>query len=113
MRELMTEDPERVSADAAVGDVHERLIDEGYTAARVARDDPPQLYVTRADLDEALPGASDDPVYKHAERVGLEDLVASDAEFGDLITELAETLDALREWSDRETGKRPVGQVGD
>lgn len=90
VRELMTEDPERVSAGASVEDVHEWLAEKGYTAAPVARDDPPHLYVTRADLDEALPGAADEPVYKHAERVGLEDLVAPDAEFGELLAELEE-----------------------
>ncbi|MFC5366492.1 CBS domain-containing protein [Salinirubrum litoreum] len=90
VRELMTDDIERVSAGASVGEVHEWLTENGYTAAPVARDDPPHLYVTRADLDEALPGATDDPVYKHAERVGLEDLVAPDAEFGELLAELEE-----------------------
>jgi CBS domain-containing protein len=90
VRELMTADPERVSAGASVGDVHEWLTEKGYTATPVARDDPPHLYVTRADLADALPGATDEPVHRHAERVGLEDLVAPDAEFGELLTQLEE-----------------------
>jgi predicted transcriptional regulator len=71
VRELMTADPERVSAGASVGDVHEWLTEKGYTATPVARDDPPHLYVTRADLADALPGATDEPVHRHAERVRI------------------------------------------
>jgi hypothetical protein len=34
-------------------------------------------------------------------------------ELSELYATMEETLDALREWSDRETGARPVGQASD
>jgi hypothetical protein len=78
VRELMTEDPQEVHPAATVADVREWLDEKGYTAAPLARDEPPFMYVTRQGLADASAEAIDDPVYEHAERFGLDDLVAPD-----------------------------------
>lgn len=88
VRELMTEEPETVPAGGTVADVHDWLDERGYTAAPIEREEPPYLFVTRETLDEALPAASDEAVYKHAERITLGHLLSPDLGFEGLIEEL-------------------------
>jgi CBS domain-containing protein len=90
VRELMTEDPDHVKAGATADAVHEWLADHGYSAAPIAREEPPYLYVTREGLEAALPAATDEPVYEHADRVALDDLIAPDLGFKRLLAELEE-----------------------
>jgi hypothetical protein len=88
VRELMTEDPDHVKAGAPAGAVHEWFEDHGYSAAPIAREEPPYLYVTREALAAALPGGTDEPVYEHATRIALDDLIAPDLGFEGLLAEL-------------------------
>jgi hypothetical protein len=85
VRELMTEDPQEVHPAAEVADVREWLDERGYTAAPLARDEPPFMYVTREGLADAPTDAVDDPSYEHADRFGLDDLVAPDLGFEGLL----------------------------
>lgn len=104
VRELMTEDPEEVHPAAEVAEVRDWLNDRGYTAAPLAREEPPFMYVTREALAEASTTAIDDPVYEHAERFGLDDLVAPDLGFDGLLRELEERAFYFVAWHGRVEG---------
>jgi CBS domain-containing protein len=104
VRELMTEDPEAVHPAAEVAEVRDWLDDRGYTAAPLAREEPPFMYVTREALREASATAIDDPVYEHAERFGLDDLVAPDLGFDALLRELADRAFSFVGWHGRVEG---------
>ncbi len=88
VRELMTRNPEGVGAGASVADVHDWLVENGYTAAPLRRDDPPYLYVTREDLAAVREDAPEDKVYEHADRIDLSNLLSPDLGFEDLVVEL-------------------------
>jgi len=88
VRELMTEDPEAAPAGASVADVHDWLTERGYTAAPLARDDPPYIYVTRDHLGSVREDAADEPAYQHADRIDLSTLLSPDLEFEGLLVEL-------------------------
>jgi CBS domain-containing protein/phage shock protein A len=104
VRELMTEDPQEVHPAATVADVREWLDEKGYTAAPLARDEPPFMYVTRQGLADASAEAIDDPVYEHAERFGLDDLVAPDLGFEGLLRELEDRPFYFVGWHGRVEG---------
>ncbi|WP_276260109.1 hypothetical protein [Haloglomus litoreum] len=104
VRELMTEDPQEVHPAAEVADVREWLDEKGYTAAPLARDEPPFMYVTREALAEASAAAIDEPVYEHADRFGLDDLVAPDLGFEGLLRELADRPFYFVGWHGRVEG---------
>jgi hypothetical protein len=88
VRELMTRNPDAAGAGATVADVHDWLVEHGYTAAPLRRDDPPYLYVTRKDLAAVREDAPDDRVYEHADRIDLSTLLSPDLGFEDLLVEL-------------------------
>ncbi|WP_227132015.1 CBS domain-containing protein [Halorubellus salinus] len=88
VRELMTRNPDAAGAGASVADVHDWLVENGYTAAPLRRDDPPYLYVTRDDLAAVREDAPDDRVYEHADRIDLSNLLSPDLGFEDLLVEL-------------------------
>jgi CBS domain-containing protein len=88
VRELMTRNPEAAPVGATVADVHDWLDDRGYTAAPLARDDPPYVYVARERLASVREDCGDDPVYEHADRIDLSTLLSPDLGFEDLLVEL-------------------------
>lgn len=88
VRELMTRNPDAVGAGASVADVHDWLVDHGYTAAPLRRDDPPYLYVTREHLASVREDAPEDQAYEHADRIDLSTLLSPDLGFEDLLVEL-------------------------
>jgi CBS domain-containing protein/uncharacterized protein (DUF1330 family) len=88
VRELMTRNPDAAGAGATVADVHDWLVENGYTAAPLRRDDPPYLYVSRDELADVREDAPEDKVYEHADRIDLSNLLSPDLGFEDLVVEL-------------------------
>jgi uncharacterized protein (DUF1330 family) len=88
VRELMTRNPDAAGAGASVAAVHDWLVENGYTAAPLRRDDPPYLYVTREHLASVREDAPQDEVYEHADRIDLSTLLSPDLGFEELLVEL-------------------------
>jgi|GEM_PF-742927 hypothetical protein len=100
----MTRNLEEAAVGGTVADVHDWLTDRGYTAAPLAREDPPYIYrrsrpsasgldpeavhVTRKHLATVREEAPQKPAHKHADRIDLSTLLSPDLGFEALLVEL-------------------------